>query len=216
MDLYISRIISAITNLGPGKRIGLWVQGCSLRCEGCMSPDLAGREEKNRRDVEKVFKEIISLCQGHVGLTVTGGEPFEQPSSLAALLKKIRKHTNLDLLIYSGYTLKEIMQGSKAMRDLLKQADFLIDGRYRHELPTRKIWRGSSNQSMHILSQRVRAYKKYVDMEYFGARPLQLSMDPEHGLQIFGIPEPGFIEQLEAKMRNRGIILSHNLSLLQK
>ncbi|NCA71503.1 MAG: 4Fe-4S cluster-binding domain-containing protein, partial [Sphingobacteriia bacterium] len=26
-------------SLGPGLRFALWVQGCPLRCPGCMTPD---------------------------------------------------------------------------------------------------------------------------------------------------------------------------------
>ncbi|HSV19446.1 MAG TPA: 4Fe-4S cluster-binding domain-containing protein, partial [Casimicrobiaceae bacterium] len=28
-----------VTVLGPGKRIGLWLQGCSIHCPGCVSQD---------------------------------------------------------------------------------------------------------------------------------------------------------------------------------
>src|ERR1043165_1857353 len=28
-----------VTVLGPGRRIGLWVQGCTIGCRGCVSQD---------------------------------------------------------------------------------------------------------------------------------------------------------------------------------
>ena len=28
-----------VTALGPGRRIGLWLQGCALACPGCISQD---------------------------------------------------------------------------------------------------------------------------------------------------------------------------------
>ena len=208
MHLYISQIIPSIDCLGPGKRIGIWVQGCSLGCKGCMSPQFASFNEQSRMELEEVFQKILCFSLDHTGVTVTGGEPFEQAVAMEALLKMIREHTHLDLLVYSGYTLKEIRHGSQAMRNLLQQADVLIDGRYRHDKPTRKIWRGSDNQVMHLISERGDHYKKYVKAEYIGARPLQISMKAEHGLQIVGIPEPGFINQMFTGMLDKGIVLS--------
>ena len=35
----ISRLHFPVTTLGPGHRIGIWFQGCSIRCEGCLSMD---------------------------------------------------------------------------------------------------------------------------------------------------------------------------------
>ena len=35
----LSRIHFPVTTLGPGRRIGIWFQGCSIRCPGCISMD---------------------------------------------------------------------------------------------------------------------------------------------------------------------------------
>ena len=42
MMLYLSRIHFPVTTLGPGRRIGIWFQGCSIRCKGCVSADTWG------------------------------------------------------------------------------------------------------------------------------------------------------------------------------
>ncbi|HAU1321526.1 TPA: radical SAM protein, partial [Legionella pneumophila] len=39
MMIYISRVHFPVTTLGPGHRIGIWFQGCSIRCPGCISTD---------------------------------------------------------------------------------------------------------------------------------------------------------------------------------
>jgi len=33
-----------VTVLGPGRRIGLWVQGCTIHCKGCVSQDTWPRD----------------------------------------------------------------------------------------------------------------------------------------------------------------------------
>ena len=35
----LSRLHFPVTTLGPGRRIGIWFQGCSIRCPGCISAD---------------------------------------------------------------------------------------------------------------------------------------------------------------------------------
>ena len=37
--LALSRMHFPVTTLGPGNRIGIWVQGCTIRCPGCVSAD---------------------------------------------------------------------------------------------------------------------------------------------------------------------------------
>ena len=208
LKIYMSRIMPAITSLGPGRRIGLWVQGCSLNCAGCMSKELAVRQERDRRDIDDVLQEILSLSPEHTGITVTGGEPFQQASALTGLVKMIRQYSALDIFVYSGFTLEQIRTGPEPAQELLGQVDVLIDGAYRKDLPTQRIWRGSANQGMHILSKRAKHYQRFTHMEYKELRPLQISMDDNGTLHIIGIPEPGFLDQLNSRMQNRGVILS--------
>ena len=36
----LHRIYYPVTALGPGRRLGIWVQGCARRCPGCLSPEM--------------------------------------------------------------------------------------------------------------------------------------------------------------------------------
>jgi anaerobic ribonucleoside-triphosphate reductase activating protein len=76
-----------VTVLGPGRRIGLWVQGCTIGCRGCVSQDTWPRDPRKRIAVP----ELLDWCRrtakdGPDGITISGGEPFEQPAGLRALL----------------------------------------------------------------------------------------------------------------------------------
>ena len=43
----IGRILYPIKALGPGTRIGIWVQGCPRECPGCANPELQPEEAKD-------------------------------------------------------------------------------------------------------------------------------------------------------------------------
>ncbi len=54
------------------------------------------------------------------GITVSGGEPFEQFAALLALLGELRQRSRADILVYSGYPLEHL-------HAQLEQAAGLID-----------------------------------------------------------------------------------------
>jgi anaerobic ribonucleoside-triphosphate reductase activating protein len=208
MDLYVDRISSPVTNLGPGRRIGLWVQGCTIGCPGCISRNLLVRRERSRMPVRRVADRIVALSPRHDGLTVSGGEPFEQPEALTELLSCVKTATKLDILVYTGYSLEALQVGSRSVRSLLGLIDVLIDGPFRLELPNRKLWRGSDNQRMHLLTPRARKYAMYREAVYDGARELQFEVTDEGMLRVVGIPERGFRREFPEIARRFGISVS--------
>lgn len=165
--MIIGRLLAPIHSLGPGERIGLWTQGCSKHCDGCVSLDL---QPFGGRDIpEETLAQLIiqtASLRGCTGLTISGGDPFEQPSALLALLRAVRKVFD-DILVYTGFTLEEIQNGI-AFEDgklCLDYIDVLIDGRYQKELnkPT-CVLRGSLNQTIHFFNKDL-AKKYYQYME---------------------------------------------------
>ncbi|MDW7650924.1 MAG: 4Fe-4S single cluster domain-containing protein [Bacillota bacterium] len=206
----VGYILPDVTNLGPGRRIGLWVRGCTLGCPGCIAPELALCETRYDREISDVYREIEALAADHDGITISGGEPFQQAGPLALLLSALRSETTLDIMVYSGYTLEEIQNGPREKKELLKQVDILVDGRYERESANRKIWRGSDNQQIHLLSERVRRYAANTDAEYGHRRPVRLDVGGNGEFHIIGIPDKGFAEKFEEAMRRKGIILRKN------
>ena len=207
MKLYVEALSPFVTNLGPGKRIGIWVQGCSLRCPGCISPELSERKASSAREVGEIVQEILRLSRGHDGITISGGEPFEQARPLAQLARLVRQKTNLDILVYSGYTIADIRKGGPTMRSLLSSIDILIDGRFEVKISNSKLWRGSDNQRMHLLTARAQQYAKYVDARYRDRRPVHIETTREGKLRIIGIPSRGFVRSFQEGVSKHGLKL---------
>ncbi len=86
---------------------------------------------------------VIALPYELEGITITGGEPFQQPEPLLALLIMIRNHTALSSIMLSRYTLDDIKTQSKGP-EILSSLDVLI------ETPGDR----ASNQQVHLLTNR--------------------------------------------------------------
>jgi anaerobic ribonucleoside-triphosphate reductase activating protein len=192
--------------LGPGKRAVLWVRGCPLACPGCMTPELwAAGTGASQRSVEEVASILRPLLEGAQGLTISGGEPMQQPKALTALLQLLRRDLpQLEVLVYSGYTLEELLLRNRDTVEFLGEIDMLIDGRFVVGESNTTDWRGSDNQRLHCLSERS---QKYLTTLNDGPieRPLQVQMLGEGQFRIIGIPRRGDLERFRAMMEQRGL-----------
>ncbi len=134
---------------GPGARFVVWFQGCTLGCPGCFNPSThadGGRETA----VESILAELAAA--NVEGLTLSGGEPLQQPEAAAALLAGARA-LGLSTLMFSGYTLEEAraLPGGPAV---LANLDVMIDGRYVSTERHADGLRGSANQRIQLLTAR--------------------------------------------------------------
>lgn len=147
--------------LGPGKRFAIWVQGCPFNCQGCMTPDsIPFRKEKVytiTRLVEKIKK-----VQNLEGITISGGEPFMQAEQISELIQKIKDFNPfVNYIVYSGFKLDRLKWN--AAKKLLKEIDVLIDGLYVNKLNNNKGIRGSTNQKIHFITNRLIDHKRYFE-----------------------------------------------------
>ena len=100
--LNLSRLHYPVTTLGPGRRVGIWFQGCSIRCPGCVSVDTWAAGQGGTT-VSAVLAAVSPWLVTADGVTISGGEPFDQVDALLALLRGLRSAGAEDILVYSGY-----------------------------------------------------------------------------------------------------------------
>lgn len=204
MELRVNLTHFPVTALGPGRRLGVWTQGCGLACPGCMS-----RDTWNPREGRAVpVRELAGLwetaaAEGAQGLTVSGGEPLDQPEAVTSLLAEARARGCADILVYTGYELEEAWRRAP---DALRAADAVISGRYDVTAPTRLIWRGSANQVLTPLTEQGRnRYGPFIGFEPEQA-PLQAGVD-DGVLWLIGVPRSGDLARTESALRDLGIKL---------
>ncbi|CAK0770790.1 anaerobic ribonucleoside-triphosphate reductase activating protein [Gammaproteobacteria bacterium] len=145
-----------VTTLGPGRRAVLWVAGCRLDCPGCLAPELRHAETGRELPIARLALRLLTLPLPLAGLTLTGGEPFDQTEALAILLEQVLpERPNWDVIAYSGYTLATLRRPPTTT--LLEKVDVLVDGPYRADIPQDHPLAGSANQQVHGLTMRGQA-----------------------------------------------------------
>lgn len=143
---------------GPGYRAAVFVQGCPHRCPGCHNPDShdpQGGREMAVHDVAQTFLDNPLL----EGITLTGGEPFQQPRECVALAS-LAHQRGLNVWAYTGYTLEELIHLDYDKILLLLSVDVLVDGPFILSERTLDLpWRGSKNQRVIDMNKTRRAGK---------------------------------------------------------
>lgn len=156
---------------GPGLRFAIFCQGCPHNCPKCHNQDTHDFSGGYDCDIQKIVNAIEEnpLISG---VTFSGGEPSHQPVAFLEIAKKV-KSRGLNIWMYSGYTLEELLSRANstisdldnmnenssqtsekneeqvALKGLLSLIDVLVDGKFINELKDLTLpFRGSKNQRL--------------------------------------------------------------------
>lgn len=139
---------------GVGIRATLFVTGCSHHCYNCFNPEYWDHTAGNEftKDVAETLVSYLKHPQVS-GLTILGGEPFENVDGLVDFINTYLKgqewFRNKDIWCYSGYTIDQIIEDPNK-RKLLELVDVLVDGKFVDSLKDPSLkFRGSSNQNIY-------------------------------------------------------------------
>ena len=142
-------------NDGEGICVSLWTQGCPHHCPGCHNPETW--DFNGGYDVpDDIRGEIVKAISAN-GITrnfsILGGEPLckENLDFVLNIITAVRvAYPNIKIYIWTGYTFAELIeQNDDRIINILKKANYLIDGKYDETLrDTTLPLRGSSNQEI--------------------------------------------------------------------
>lgn len=167
---------------GPGWRYVVHVQGCALHCPRCFNPGTHGFAPHLVVSPADLVERVLAE-PGLEGVTISGGEPFHQTPALAEFLRLLRAQSGLSVLLFTGFTLGE----ARALPDgdrLLALVDVLVDGRYAHALRGADGLRGSSNQRLHLLTNR------YSPTDLVPPGTAEVIIEPDGHLVLTGFDPP--------------------------
>jgi anaerobic ribonucleoside-triphosphate reductase activating protein len=157
---------------GPGARFVVWLQGCTLGCPGCFNPTTHDAAAGRETTTDEIAAQLASTTNIE-GLSLSGGEPLQQPQAAIALLDAARA-LGLSTLAFSGYTLDEI-RALPHGPTVLERLDVLIDGRYVAGERLATGLRGSANQRIQLLTSRY----ALADVEATPVAEIRIARDGE-------------------------------------
>ena len=149
---------------GTGLRVCLWCSGCNHHCKNCQNPITWDPNDGAKFDTKAKNEIFNELSKDYIsGITLTGGDPLNENNleSVLNLVNEIRLlYPEKTIWLYTGYTWEQIMYPvvtddfnperdrlMKMRREIVKQCDVLVDGRYEED--KRDVtyhWAGSTNQ----------------------------------------------------------------------
>lgn len=190
-----------IDTLGPGRRAVVWVQGCSIHCEGCIVPETWGTQGGTW--VDPVDLAATLLADTESDLTVSGGEPTEQAGAVAALLGEAHR-LGRTTWVYSGRRLEDLVgEADDNILLLLSRTDVLVDGPYERRVAGGVGYRGSRNQRIIRLTDAIP--EDLADTGKPGK--IEVRLDGDDGLMLIGIPAPETVPKMASALAERGIQL---------
>jgi anaerobic ribonucleoside-triphosphate reductase activating protein len=210
MDLRYFRRDFQTSALGPGNRTVIWVQGCSHKCAGCIVPESWDTDAGDVISVQEMARWVLAQS-GIEGITLSGGEPFQQAEALCLLVDLVKRNKDLGVMCYTGYTLERLTKhGTIAQKEFLRKIDLLVDGLYLQNFHGDLLWRGSSNQRLILLTERYR--QEIADLPDRSV-PLEFSLSQDLEVSFTGIPNRvGFREDFEAEMLRGGVVIKPQMN----
>jgi len=177
---------------GPGLRSVLWVQGCTIGCVGCFNPSTHVASGKPEPLDAVAARVLTSWTPAHAGLTLSGGEPFQQAGAAAVVARLVKAaQPAATLMVFTGYTL-EALRGRDAPAEaeaLLAEVDYLVDGRYEAERQGfGRPLRASPNQRLWILRGR-----SPLSSALPAEGATELSINDAGNVLLSGFPGPGIL-----------------------
>lgn len=202
----MNRALAPVSTLGPGSRLGLWVQGCTLACPGCASQDTWDTSRGSWWSVGRLVGVVEQEIQrsGITALSVTGGEPLQQADAVAELLRAVRPLLTggVPVLLFTGYAPTAARARAPWLDEL---CDVVIAGRYRPELAGPHALVATSNQTVLCRDDSVR--QEFMQWQDSVPNRLEVTVD-DHDLYLVGVPRPGDLPAFEQAMARRGVHFS--------
>lgn len=202
MKIALNKIHFPITTLGHGRRVGIWTQGCSIHCPGCISRDTWEPDEGRAVEIGELMTTLAPWLAQADGVTISGGEPFDQAPALAELIAALRQRIPGDVLVFSGYPHTKLFAEHRA---LTEQMDVLISEPFEAKAGQTLTLRGSDNQRIFLLTDLARSrYPADMDKNPWPAkRRLDVVVEGEV-VWMAGIPHTGEMARLRQELARRG------------
>lgn len=146
--LNVHRLFHGSKIYGPGTRDVVWFKGCTLRCKGCINPELWSSDPESLYEPTQLADLITNK-----EVTLLGGEPLQQGKILEFIAELKRR--GVGIILFTGYNLSEL-DGDKLKA--AKLCDCVISGPFDPSQKDDTLYlMGSRNQRIDLFTDRYTA-----------------------------------------------------------
>lgn len=146
----VAKIVHDSRIYGPGARTVIWFQGCSIKCDGCINPDLIQFIIRKEFGINELIEEVQET-----GVTLLGGEPLDQLEILDFMLEL--KQKNIQIVLFTGYEWKDLTGHQQSV--ISETCQFAVLGPFEKNKVNPSLYlRGSENQEIKVFDSNI-----YVD-----------------------------------------------------
>ena len=126
MNIEIAGFRQESTSDGPGVRGVLFLQGCSRKCAGCHNTST----HKKGLGKTMTIDELIMMLEERFKfqkkkITISGGEPLDQPEALEELVYRLYA-LNYDICLYTNYQLEDVSLTIREKLSSIKTGSFIL------------------------------------------------------------------------------------------
>lgn len=184
-------------DFGQGPVVSVFFNFCSFHCKGCWNESTWDRKEELYWENETAANVIITALQKlkergmKPNLSLLGGDPIvpENIEDTREIIERIRSEIpDVTICSWTGFDVEDWWrkEGYDTQKELLKQLDYIVDGRFIHRLKTK-------NQMFGSINQRVLDTKKLLELS--STQPLKEAIS--HSLaypdvEVIVIDAPGY------------------------
>jgi len=174
------------------------LQGCSIRCTGCINPHLFNPAGGMEIDVATIVDGALEA--GVEGITLLGGEPFDQAEACTNLAAASRE-AGLGVICFTGFT-RESLENDRKARNLIAVVDLLVDGPYLESQPEdRRALVGSTNQRFIHLTDRYSGYDPRTCRNR-----VELRVGPDGSVETAGFLTSSDVDRLNRSLSTRRVM----------
>lgn len=143
----VAKIVHGSRIYGPGARTVIWFQGCSIKCEGCINPDLIPFTKRKQFSINELIEEVQEN-----GVTLLGGEPLDQLEILELMIEL--KTKNIQIVLFTGYEWKDLTEHQQ--RVISETCQFAVLGPFDTNKVNPYLYlRGSENQEIRVFDPNI-------------------------------------------------------------
>jgi len=192
-NLNVAAICQATAALGPGLRSVVWVQGCALNCPSCIAQDWIPFKTVRIVDPEILANELL-INHDVTGITISGGEPMLQAKGLLKLVQAVKSQRDINVLVYTGFRYENLMSipPNNSVIPFINAIDALIDGPYIQKMNDNKGLRGSSNQRLIFLTEKLYGFQidqtpRKVEVKVFDGQLFIVGVPDQASMHSFDV-----------------------------